>query len=170
MKPTLLHWLVLVTAACANGSSSAAPEEPLPGRDGVTGDAGAPGPAGEAGPPGPKGDTGFVDVTEAFGNKPGPLPASGTFTSTGGKLVVTVSGTAYRTTTGTIGYDVAIDTNPIGSVNAFTNEPNSHKALPVRTFVVTGIAAGSHTIDFAAQANTVSDGNDYFNATVLEVR
>jgi hypothetical protein len=161
---------VILLAACAQGGTGAPPEqtnEP-PARNGANGEAGA---NGEQGPPGPKGDPGVIGVVEAIGNKAGPLPVSGTFSSTGGKLVVTVSATGYRgAAAGTIGVAVSIDGKSIGTMNGFTNEPASHKTLPTRTFVVQGIAAGAHTLSVAADANTLTDINDYFDATILELR
>jgi hypothetical protein len=159
---------ILFAVGCAQGNSSDSSQEPpLPARNGENGEAGA---AGEAGPPGPKGDPGVVGVTEAIGNHPGGAIISGPFTSTGGKLMITLSGSGYRTgTAGTLGFDVSIDTMNVGAFNGFTNELASHKVLPVRTLVVSGVAAGNHTITIAPQANTITDINDYFNATVLEL-
>ncbi|MBX3192100.1 MAG: hypothetical protein KF819_34235 [Labilithrix sp.] len=158
--------------ACSADGSQAPPEQPTetPGRTGAAGEAGLPGPAGPPGQEGPKGDPGVINVSEPIGNRAGGLPVSGTFMSTGGRLVITVSGSGYRAVGGTLGISVLIDGAAVGAVNAFTNEASSHKALPVRSLVVTGIAAGNHTIAIAAQADTLTDLNDYFNATVLEVR
>jgi len=47
------------------------------------------------------------------------------------------------------------------------NEANSHKALPCANFVVTGIAAGSHTASIAANT-IVTGGSDYFSLTMME--
>jgi len=119
------------------------------------------------------GEPAGTTATEVLGNKQGPVPLSGTFTSKGGRLTVTLSGSGYRAaggTSGTLGLALTIDAVAVGTVNGFTNEPLSHKALPVRTFVVDSIAAGQHTLAVTAQIDTITDANDYFNATVMELR
>jgi hypothetical protein len=139
------------------------------GSQGPQGDAGA---QGEAGAKGEAGVNSVTTVTTLFNNTAGPLPlTSGNFASAGGKLLVTVSGSAWKTTGGTIGIDVTLDGNAIGSVNAFTNEGNSHKTLPTATFVVDGVAAGAaHTVTLTGQALTNSDTNDYYNVIVEELK
>lgn len=116
------------------------------------------------------GEPAGTTATEVLGNKQGPLPLSATFTSKGGRLTVTLSGSGYRATGGTLGFALTIDAAAVGTVNGFTNEPLSHKALPVRTFVVDAIAAGQHALAVTAQLDTLTDANDYFNATVTELR
>ena len=109
-----------------------------------------------------------------FGNRPGPLPLSERFTTSGGKLLIAVSGSGYRALdagAGLLGIDVLIDGVKVGSINGFTNEPESHKTLPSRTFYLQqGAAVGMHTLTISAQLDTLTDGNDFFNATIIEVR
>ncbi len=166
-------------AGAAGTAGPAGPAGPA-GQAGAAGATGAAGPGGDAGPAGPKGDAGtpaFTEATEIFSNTPatGGLPlTSAAFTTTGGKLVLTVSGSGWRANAdgpGTLGFDVSIDGNPVGSINGFTNYVDDHRTLPTRTFVVSGIAAGNaHTLTIAAQAKTTTDLNDYFNATLVEYK
>jgi hypothetical protein len=169
--------IAAVLAGCAEGDPSTSTTQ-QPGPTGAAGQPGNPGEPGPPGPPGAKGDPGdagvpgVVAVTEPFANQKGPLPVSGLFTSAGGRLIITVSGSAFRTAigSGTLGFDVAIDGIKIGSINGFTNEPQSHRTLPTRTFVVQTVGAGNHTISLAVQLDTVTDANDYFNITVVELQ
>lgn len=162
MSRALLALCTLLTAA-----SCASPDE---GPSRIIGAPGPAGPPGEAGPPGPKGDSPAVAAKEAIGNAPGPLPLNGSVTTGGGRLLLTISGSGYRQETpGTLGIDVTIDGTPMGSINAYTNEILSHKTLPARTLVIEGLIAGTHTVTLVAQADTMTDANDYFNVTVVEL-
>ena len=162
-----------VLVACAEGEPSSSTSLPgTPGAPGSPGEAGAPGPVGEKGEKGDPGGPGVVAATEPFANQNGPLPVTGMFTSMGGRLLVTISGSCFRTAvgSGTLGLDVAIDGTKVGSINGFTNEPQSHRTLPTRTFVLQTVPAGNHNISLAVQPDTVTDTNDYFNVTVVELR
>ena len=170
--PTNLRALLAfggLLVACAADGTKNPPElaNETPARVGAAGEAGPPGPPGESGT---KGEPGLLNVAEVLGSKAGALPVDATFATTGGRILLSVSGTAYRATAGPIGLDVSLDGAVIGSLKTFTNEPASHKAFPARTFVVQGIAAGNHAISIAPQLDTLSDTNDYFNATLVEVR
>jgi hypothetical protein len=103
-------------------------------------------------------------------NQRGALPiTSPTFTSLGGRLKVTFTGTAYAASAATIGVNLAIDGVVRGSLNGYTNEGLSHKALHSTTLILSGIAAGTHTITLSAQAGTITDANDYFSCIVEEL-
>ncbi len=160
----------LLAAACAHDATGTPGDPGPPGPAGAKGEAGAPGPAGPAGPAGPMGEAGVVGETEVLAERAGPLPVSTTFKSNGGTLLVTVSGSAYTNVGGSLAFDVGIDTMQLGAVKGFSNDIQSHKTLPTRTFVVTGLPGGTHTIGFTAEMNTLSDSNDVYNATVLELR
>jgi hypothetical protein len=98
----------------------------------------------------------------------GALPLDFTFTTGGGTLLVMVSGSAYSATGGGIGATVSLDGTGLGTLFTYTNEAGSHKAFPAQSFVVQR-PAGSHTVSFAAVAGTLTDGNDPFYVTVLEL-
>lgn len=110
------------------------------------------------------------NITQALNQSPGPLSVSGTFTSAGGTLVIFTTGSGYLTSgSGVIGMNILIDTVNKGVAKTYTNETSSHKAFTCNFLVVTGIAAGSHTIKLDPYGSTVSDGNDFFSVTVMEL-
>lgn len=110
-------------------------------------------------------------VTHVMNAVAGPMPkTSSNFTTGGGTLIVFASGSGYRVPSGGIGMNVQVDGVTKGICKAFTNEASSHKAFTTNPIVVTGIAAGTtHTITVTAWNSTSSDGNDYYNVTVLEL-
>jgi hypothetical protein len=110
-------------------------------------------------------------VTPIFRNANGPLPrTSESFATMGGPLLITVSGTAFGNVVESLGIDVAVDANLLGSVNVYAGEIASHKTFPSVTFYVVGIPAGlSHTIVLTAQAGTQTDINDYYDVIVEEL-
>jgi len=104
----------------------------------------------------------------------GPLPKAGSFTSTGGTLLVFVSGSAYRNVPGLLQIELDI-TGPANVNNAtvlsvFTNEGNSHKAFPSEVEVLTNLPAGTYTFTLrASAATTITDGSDRYTISVLEI-
>jgi hypothetical protein len=161
---TFLGFLLFVFAGCGEGDAE-------PGAD--TTRAREAGPRGEKGDKGDRGDSVFAVAREVIGNAPaaGGVPVSGTVTTAGGRVILTVSGAGYRTAgAGPLGFDVVIDNATVGAVNGFTNEPLSHRAMPVRTMVLETLPAGEHTVRLVPQPDTTVDENDFFNATVVELR
>lgn len=113
-------------------------------------------------------------TTQLFNNVAGALPlTTASFTTAGGKLLLIVSGSGYRTFfqgDGIVGCDIAIDGVSKGSAKVFTNDANSHKSFITNALVVTGIAAGAHTITLTELvASMVTNAFDFFNVTVIEV-
>ena len=107
-------------------------------------------------------------ATGVLANAPGPLPLSGSFGSGGGTLIITACGSGYYGTVGTIiGFNVQLDSVTKGGTRLYINETNSHKALPCANFVVTGVAAGSHTASIVANTIT-TDASDFFSLTIVE--
>jgi hypothetical protein len=97
------------------------------------------------------------------------LPRSGTFSSSGGVLLVLASASAFNQAAGgTMHVDVTLDGNVVGALQGFTNEASSHKALTSNPIVLTGIAAGKHTVALSL-AKGDTDGNDYSAVTVVEL-
>jgi len=94
------------------------------------------------------------------------------YTSSGGTLLIFAGGSAWtRTLWSTIGANVVVDGSSVGSIKLATNEVNSHKALVSNVIVAPGLPAGQHTIQLVAlDGNTVTDANDYFDLTVVELR
>ena len=99
---------------------------------------------------------------------PGALPVQHTFSSSGGTLLVMVSGSGWANVVGGIAATVSLDGTELGTLTTFTNETGSHKAFPSQSFVVAR-PAGAHTLRFEAVGNTLTDANDVFQATVLEL-
>lgn len=164
-----LLFVCFLVASCSGGDEPATTQTSSSG-SGERGPAGAAGAQGPKGDKGDKGDSVAASVKEVFGNRTGALPITGALTTNGGHLIITVSGSAYRNTTaGTIGFDITIDGTPVGVINGFTNEPGSHKTLPARTLVIQDLIAGNHEVKITAQTDTMTDFNDYFHLTALEL-
>ncbi len=88
-------------------------------------------------------------ITSLFQNQRGPLPLAGTFTTSGGNILVTASGSGYRQTNGgTIGMRVNIDGATLGVARTYTNEVGSHKAF-VLTSVPLALGSGQHTLSLS---------------------
>jgi hypothetical protein len=108
-----------------------------------------------------------IDYPKGFG----PLPISSTFTSSGGTLVITVSGTAYAPADGSyIGFDIYLDGTALGYSAMYANIGNVHMTLPTRV-VTAKPAAGTHTLQITADSYytlTTTDYNDFYWATVVE--
>jgi hypothetical protein len=159
------QWTPATIASGGTGGSGGGPQGP-PGPAGPMGPAGPAGPAGPRGPSGP----GIGKATVAMANVPGPLPKSAAFQSSGGSLLLMVSGSAFRpqNMAGLMTVTVQLDAQNLGDVRAFTNEAYSHRPLVERSFFVSTAGPGTHTINLLAGADTLSDPNDYFNVTVIE--
>src|SRR4051794_29601472 len=86
----------------------------------------------------------------------GPLPLQDTYTSKGGTLLITASGSGYRSTSNTIGpgpigmYVLVDGVHGFGP-SLYANERNSHKAFVTTTHVFPDESAGTHTISLEPQ-------------------
>jgi hypothetical protein len=108
-------------------------------------------------------------ITPVLTNQPGPLTSQGNFTSQGGILYMTVSGSAWsKSASTTISVAVSVDGKLMGTAQVFTNEASSHKALVPLALHLQQLAAGQHTVSLAAGAGTITDQNDFFDVTVTE--
>ena len=61
-----------------------------------------------------------------------------------------------------------------GFAKGFTNEANSHKAFTTNALVIpstgtSALKAGTYTLTLRSSGDTVTDANDSFNVTVLEL-
>ncbi len=101
---------------------------------------------------------------------PTPGPLTGTFYSNGGTVVLTFAGSAWSNVANSgIGVNLLIDGNAVATLDGYTNEANSHKALVPAPFVV-DLSAGQHTATIApAYSNASVDGNDFFTLVVSEL-
>lgn len=137
---------------------------------------GATGPQGTPGLPGAPGSSGIVGVPFS-GPLTGPLGASTTRSFTKAKsttdLLVTISGTGFRTTTqgpGTGTLTLLIDGVDHGNTFFFFNNTLQHQTLPTAQIVVAGLPAGPHTFTLSSpDSSLTTDGTDYYRVTMLEV-
>jgi len=104
-------------------------------------------------------------------NGVGPLPiTSGSFATSGGTLVLFYSGSGYRAAgSGMIGMDILLDGSYVDTTGIYANYALMHLPFVAKQWVVSGIGAGSHTISLTAMAGTLSDSNDIYNVTVMEL-
>jgi hypothetical protein len=116
----------------------------------------------------------------------GPLPRQGTYTSSGGKVLIMASGSGYRSSAnnsgGLIGMLVKVDGVVQEVPQVLTNERDSHKAF-VTDYATVQLPAGPHTISLEAVNEsacgtvdedpgnycTTTDASDPFNVSVIEV-
>ena len=106
-------------------------------------------------------------ATQVMNQRQGGLPQSAAFASGGGTLVIIFSGTGWGSAN--IGMSLQLDGGVVGLARSFTNEQSSHKAFNTNIVVLPNVAAGNHNITLAALPGTNTDGNDWFNVTVLEL-
>ena len=102
----------------------------------------------------------------------GPLPlTSASFTTSGGTLLLFYSGSGYADVASRmIGMTVKIDGTVVDQTGVFANQSLNHMAFVSKQWVLTGIAAGAHTVSLEAMnANSKSDFNDIFEVVVTEM-
>ena len=105
-------------------------------------------------------------------NSLGPLPlTSASFNSSGGTLMLFYSGSGYSNTNGRmIGMTVKIDGNVVDQTGVFANVYNTHLAFVPKQWILTGIAAGPHTVTLEVMnAYTLTDPNDIFEVMLTEM-
>ena len=111
----------------------------------------------------------LFSVAQPLNNVAGALPLTGSaFTTRGGSLVLLVSGSAYPTAVSTqINLNIKIDGTLKGTISQLSNAiVHDRLAGPL---LVTGIAAGSHTVTLEAGTTTVTDSGDFFSVVVIEL-
>ena len=122
------------------------------------------------------------NVTQVMANKPGPttsttgssIISTGNFTTYGGTLEILASGGGYSSSSTLLVVTVYITDSSgnnlytLGDLTTYINETNSHRSLLPRTFVKTGVPAGTYMIKFVADSTTVIDSGDYYSCTVNE--
>jgi len=108
-------------------------------------------------------------ATQVMNQVQGALPKSVGFSSGGGTLVIIYSGTGWRQGAGNVGMNLLLDNVVVSTTRSWTNESQSHKAFTTNIHVQANVAAGNHTIALTVIPETVTDVNDWFNVTVLEM-
>jgi hypothetical protein len=104
-------------------------------------------------------------------NTNGALPKEGTYNKRrGGTLIVSAAGSGFSDTENkTIGMEVFVKGNKVGTAQVFTNEKLSHKAFVPAFAVVNGLPKGPVKIELKAlNGDTKTDQNDFFRVTVEE--
>ncbi len=100
----------------------------------------------------------------------GPLPKSGNLTTSGGTLLIFISGSGYSTSASAlIGMDLKIDGSAYTSATIYANSALTHMAFVPNMVVRAGLAAGVHTLSLAARSGTTTDASDSFIITVQEL-
>jgi len=104
-------------------------------------------------------------------NQIGPLPVtSGSFSTSGGTLLVYFSGSGYTNVVGKIGMDLNIDGVFVERIGIYANNTGMHLAFVARQVVLTGIPPGPHTITLSPMdTETLSDSQDLYYVTILEL-
>jgi hypothetical protein len=110
-----------------------------------------------------------VAVAQVMDHGPGPLPLSTTFASSGGQVALFVSGSGFASASNVVvEVQVKLDGASIGSAKVVTAEAASHKQV-VPTVILAQPAAGMHTLTLSAATGTVTDFNDFFNVTMIDL-
>jgi hypothetical protein len=105
-----------------------------------------------------------------FPDAAGPLPATFSFASHGGRLLITTSGSGTTAFAGTtIAMTVELDSAAIGTNLVYITSANTHEPFISKTLVQTGVAAGNHIITLAAPPFTLTTSQDSFSVTVQEL-
>jgi len=109
-------------------------------------------------------------VTQVWNQNSG-LPAlnSSAFTSGGGTIVINASGSGYSGSQSVVGMNILVDGVSRGVCKSYTNETSSHKSFTANFLVVTGLAAGTHSMQLTLISPTATDFNDFFSVSVMEL-
>jgi hypothetical protein len=107
-------------------------------------------------------------VTDTQDGSGGDTIAQMPFTSSGGPLLVRTALSAWTQQVGPLSVGIQVDGTSMGFAQIFANVTNMHMASVVNDLVVTGIAAGDHTLNLMAEANTITDQNDRVSVLILE--
>jgi len=110
-----------------------------------------------------------VDQAALAMQRRGPLPVDLAFQLPAADMVVlAVSGTVWtRTPNRSIGIDVFVDSELVGTAPLFANPAATHMAVPA-IFLPVQLAAGAHVVSLVpANPDTESDGNDVYHVTLI---
>jgi hypothetical protein len=113
---------------------------------------------------------GITKVTPVFVNHAGPLPLGKAFQSSGGSFLIFVSGSLYATRTQLMQLGIFLDGEQVQTCQQWANPTGTHMSLLPVLFTTGRQPAGNHVIELRLlSGNTVSDQNDYYNATIVEL-
>lgn len=99
--------------------------------------------------------------------------SSSSFKTSGGTLLLLSVASGWRPSTtggpGLSGFDVQVDGSNRATVEMWCNELDSHRVFPAAFSVLTGVAAGDHTVTLVKRAATTqADLADAARVTVIE--
>lgn len=99
----------------------------------------------------------------------GGLPKTQTLNTNGGLVILFVSGSGWTPTPhALIGMSIKVDGAERAKARAFSNEAASHKTfVPVQ--LVLALDAGEHKVLLEALPGTLTDHNDFYNVTAVEM-
>jgi hypothetical protein len=101
--------------------------------------------------------------------------AYATFASGGGTLLIHASASAFAAAQNQIALTLELDGAPVvlngttAQLRQLANNANMHVTLSCADFVVSGVAAGPHTLTLAASATTSTNADDRGSLTVIEL-
>jgi hypothetical protein len=102
----------------------------------------------------------------------GPLPtATGTMTSQGGRFLISVSGSGFRSAVGTGCIDILVETSGIDTLTAachYFNQTFVHEALVTRTLLL-DVSPGTFTIRLQPLSGLLTDASDRYDVMILEI-
>jgi hypothetical protein len=113
---------------------------------------------------------GQVRFTEVLKNARGPLPIARSFSTRGGTLQISISGSGWtQGTAQKIGMDIRINEQSVGRCELHANPSYTHLAFVPVVLVVRGLPAGNHALVLVADPEyTRTDSNDLYNVTIVE--
>ncbi|HEX8742568.1 MAG TPA: hypothetical protein VF712_05505 [Thermoleophilaceae bacterium] len=92
-----------------------------------------------------------------------------TFQSSGGTLLVSVNVSGWTEGTNVpLMVGVQVDGTSLGFVEMFANPKETHMAMVSNDLVLSGVAAGPHTLTLIGEANTNTDYNDRVSVLMME--
>lgn len=102
-------------------------------------------------------------------NQAGPLPITATFNAPGDSpMYIEVNGSVWTQTANQMtGIDVALDGNPVGTAQIFSNAASTHRSV-VPVYIPVKLTQGQHTLTLTPKkgSTTVSDFNDWYVAVI----
>lgn len=109
-------------------------------------------------------------VTEIW-NSVQNIPPVTNFTTSGGTVMLNIAAMAFQTTgnPATLTINVVVDGNIVTTLKGFASQNSSQIPLTANFKVITGLAAGNHTISIVPVLPTQIDGNSYISASLLEL-
>jgi hypothetical protein len=112
-----------------------------------------------------------VNVSQPI-SSPGPVTSSGlegTFETTGGEVLLLVTGTCWVEGPGKVQLTVHLDPDQKEwTLERTFNIPNSHSTFPTGIFLAGKLREGNHAVYIRSGPNAITDQFDFFSVTVIE--